>query len=106
MWRFLQSIITVLGISAVVFYFTFVIGDPVVAQLAGRYDLDFDAIERIRKDMGFDQPIPVQYAKFVVSAAQGKIGLSLVDKRPVMSRSRDACLLPFIWLWLPVLLPS
>ena len=82
-WRFVQSIITVLGISAVVFYFTFVIGDPVVAQLAGRYDLDFDAVERIKKDMGFDQPIPVQYAKFVVNAAQGKIGLSLVDKRPV-----------------------
>ena len=82
-WRFLQSVITVLGISAVVFYFTFVIGDPVVAQLAGRYDLDFDAVERIRKDMGFDQPIPVQYAKFVVNAAQGKIGLSLVDKRSV-----------------------
>jgi peptide/nickel transport system permease protein len=38
---------------------------------------------RLRREMGLDAPVPVQYARWLASAAQGDLGRSLVQKRRV-----------------------
>jgi len=42
-------------------------------------------IERLRRDLGLDQPFPVQFARFVGNAVQGDFGLSLRQGRKVSS---------------------
>ena len=42
-----------------------------------------DVIERLRAQLGLDQPFPVQYWKFLHGAAQGNFGVSYRQGRPV-----------------------
>jgi peptide/nickel transport system permease protein len=45
-----------------------------------------DTAERraaVRETLGLDQPIPVQFARFVVNAAQGELGVSYRRQQPV-----------------------
>jgi peptide/nickel transport system permease protein len=41
-------------------------------------------IARMRANLGLDQPIPVQYAKWVVALLHGDFGVSYTDNRPVL----------------------
>lgn len=66
--------------------FTFIVlrtsGDPVVALLGG--DAMPDEIEQFRRQWGLDQPLIVQYLRYVGQMATGQFGDSLRDHRPVM----------------------
>lgn len=67
-------------------------GDPLFAILgpnAGEISRDTEAIEAIRKDYGLDQPLPVQYGKYVWRVFQGDFGNSLQTRRPVVDEVRD-----------------
>lgn len=57
-------------------------GDPLQAYITPQ--MDPNDIERIRKSMGLDQPIIVQYFKWLINATQGNLGYSLVNHRPVI----------------------
>ncbi|MEZ4721265.1 MAG: ABC transporter permease [Flavobacteriales bacterium] len=60
----LQAALTLLGITIVMFLlFSVLPGDP-ARLMAGRHAND-DQVELIRKDMGLDQPVPVQFAYFL-----------------------------------------
>ncbi|MEM9013119.1 MAG: ABC transporter permease [Pseudomonadota bacterium] len=79
--RFVQALIVMAVVSAVSFSLFNFVGDPVnnmVGQEATREDR-----LRIRESLGLDDPILVQYARFVGNALQGEFGLSLRTKRPV-----------------------
>lgn len=56
-------------------------GDPIQAYITPQ--MNPDDIERIRVSMGLDQPIFVQYFKWMVNAVQGNLGYSLISHRPV-----------------------
>lgn len=45
--------------------------------------------EQQRKDLGLDQPLPVQYAKWFVNIVQGDFGRSFTDKRPVIDKIQE-----------------
>ncbi len=70
-----QLLIVVLGISLMTFSLLHLTGDPVVMLLP--YDAGKEEMERFRVAMGFDQPLYVQYWRFLSNAVRGDFGRSL-----------------------------
>ncbi len=78
--QLVQLVVVVVGISMLSFAILHVIGDPVLLLLpqnAGK-----EEFERYRKLLGLDQPMWVQYWKFVSQAAQGDFGKSWYADTP------------------------
>ena len=74
--RILISVPTLLLVSVLVFGLLKLLpGDPALA-LAGQ-EPDPAVIEFLRTKYGLDQPIPVQYVKWLGSILQGDFGLSI-----------------------------
>lgn len=63
-------------------------GDPVASLLAQGLATDAQA-EALRHDLGLDQPLLVQYARFLVGLVQGDIGVSIYTSRPVVDVIRE-----------------
>jgi peptide/nickel transport system permease protein len=85
--RILQAVITVIGISIIVFLLTHLSGDPVVLmapQAASAEDL-----EEIRKNLGLDKPIYIQYFKYISGAIVGDFGDSLRWDMPALTLFMD-----------------
>ena len=88
--RLWAGIPVLLGVSVITFILMHVVpGDPV--SVAFEKKADPATIERIRREMGLDRPLPVQYADFVVKALQGDLGRSFQTQQPVMNMIRSAC---------------
>ena len=68
-------------VSAVAFSLFNLVGDP-VNNMVGQ-DATREQRLEIRKELGLDDPIPVQYARFIANAVQGEFGVSLRLRRPV-----------------------
>jgi ABC-type dipeptide/oligopeptide/nickel transport system permease component len=82
--RLLLAIPVLLGVSIVVFTMIRLIpGDP--AQVMAGQTATRDVIEGIRKSLGLDRPIIVQYAIFVRNAFRGDLGRSLFNGAPVVA---------------------
>ena len=77
-----QSIIVLLCVGLVAFSMFRFVGDP-VENMLGQERTDAD-VERLRAKLGLDQPFPVQYWNFLTSTAQGEMGVSYRQGRPVM----------------------
>ncbi|SEW40440.1 peptide/nickel transport system permease protein [Cognatiyoonia koreensis] len=76
-----QSILVLLIVGLVAFsMFTFV-GDPIDNMLG--QERTAEDIERLRVQLGLDQPFPVQYFKFLQGALEGNFGVSYRQGRPV-----------------------
>jgi peptide/nickel transport system permease protein len=58
-------------------------GDP-VNFLIGDSGADLELIERLRRDMGIDQPLYVQLGRYVMQVLSGNLGYSLVNNAPVL----------------------
>ncbi|MDB4895525.1 MAG: binding-protein-dependent transport system inner rane component [Firmicutes bacterium] len=56
-------------------------GDPATVILGP--EAPRETVERMRKDLGLDRPLPVQYAAWLSAAVRGNLGRSLVDRQPV-----------------------
>jgi peptide/nickel transport system permease protein len=80
--RLAVSLVTLWGVTVVVFGLVQLLpGDParvIAGVLASQAEVD-----RIRTQMGLDEPVPVQYALFVSRLAQGDLGISARTRRPV-----------------------
>jgi peptide/nickel transport system permease protein len=70
------------GVSIIVFLLVHLAPGDVTTTLLGPMASE-DAKEVLRKNMGLDRPLPVQYFKWLVSVLQGDLGTSWVHKRPV-----------------------
>jgi len=70
------------GISVISFFFIHLSGDPVMLMLPG--DASDQEIEELREQLGFNDPLHVQYARFAIKAVQGDFGESLYYHVPVM----------------------
>lgn len=79
--RIFQSLLVLIITGAIAFsMFTFV-GDPVDNMLG--QERTMEDVERLRTQLGLDQPIPVQYVKFLGEAIQGNFGVSYRQGREV-----------------------
>lgn len=84
--RLLQAIPLLLGIATITFIIVRLApGDPMDMYMEQRVQRDVDpaVIELLRKKYGLDQPLPVQYAKWVGNIARGDLGESFRYRRPV-----------------------
>jgi len=80
--RLIQLPIILAAVSTVVFFsLRLTPGDPV--SLATENVRDPAEIERIRHEWGLDQPLVVQYFRYVAGVAHGDFGHSFVGNRPV-----------------------
>ncbi|MCI5108922.1 MAG: ABC transporter permease [Marivita sp.] len=76
-----QSILVLLITGLVAFsMFTFV-GDPIDNMLG--QERTMEDVERLRQQLGLDQPFIVQYYRFLEQAVQGNFGVSYRQGRPV-----------------------
>jgi dipeptide transport system permease protein len=74
---------TLLGVSLVAFGLIRLIpGDPVEVMM-GERRLDPAAHAALVKQLGLDQPLPVQYLQYLGGLLQGDLGKSLVTREPV-----------------------
>lgn len=79
--RVFQSILVLVITGAIAFsMFTFV-GDPVDNMLG--QERTMEDVERLRARLGLDQPVPIQYLKFLNEAAHGNFGVSYRQGREV-----------------------
>ena len=80
--RLLYTIPIALGVTIFVFALIHLSGDPMNAVVAP--DATAETVEKLRKDYGFDKPLPVQYMLWLSKAVQGDFGQSIVNSRPVL----------------------
>ncbi len=81
--RLISLIPVLLGVSIVVFSLIRLIpGDPVIIMLGEKARVE--DIERVREEMGFNRPIPVQYMEWMAKILRGDLGTSIINRTPVM----------------------
>ncbi|MEF7616416.1 ABC transporter permease [Aquincola sp. MAHUQ-54] len=81
--RLVQAVVVMLTVAFIAFMLFQYVGDP-VTNLLGQ-DATPQQRDQLRRDLGLDQPFPVQFAAFVGNAVQGEFGLSLRQGRKVSS---------------------
>lgn len=79
--RVIQSMLTILVISMVVFVMARATGDPVT--LLASTNATAQDIATLKEQLGLDQPVVVQYWVFITNAARGNLGKSLATKSDV-----------------------
>ncbi len=81
--RLATLVITLLGVTLVAFaLIRLVPGDP-IEIMVGERRLDAAAHAALMQQMGLDQPLPVQYLRYVGQLLQGDLGKSLVTRESV-----------------------
>lgn len=80
--RLLQSIAVLLAVGLVSFVMFRYVGDP-VENMLGQEATQADR-EALLERLGLNDPILVQYARFIANAAQGEFGISYRQGRPVV----------------------
>ena len=73
--RLATAVLVILGVSVVSFFLTFLTGDP--AEIMLPPGATAVQIEKFRVEWGFDDPLPVQYWRFLKRAVHGDFGVSL-----------------------------
>jgi peptide/nickel transport system permease protein len=77
-----RVVVTLFVASVIVFLLIHASGDPVKLLIPWTATPEREAA--IRSSLGLDQPLYVQYGKFVAHAVRGDFGYSLVFRRPAM----------------------
>jgi len=80
--RLLHAIAVVFGVAVAVFFLIRLGGDPTALFLPPEATLE--EIARVRSQMGFDRPLPVQFIEFLRRAVALDFGLSLRYEQPAM----------------------
>ena len=73
--------LALLAISLLVFLMSRMTGDPTMLMLPD--DASQEDIARLRRALGLDQPLTVQYWVFLSKAVQGDLGRSIKGQMPV-----------------------
>ena len=81
--RILQTVLVVWGVVTLIFFLVRLSGDPITHFITK--DTPTEQIEFIRELLGFDDPLYVQYFRFLGQAAVGNFGESFRYRRPAMS---------------------
>ncbi|MGJ8556914.1 MAG: ABC transporter permease, partial [Sulfitobacter geojensis] len=79
--RIIQSVFVMLTVALIAFMMFRFMGDPVNSMVAENATSEERAA--VRERLGLDQPLWVQYGRFVGRAATGDFGLSWRNARPV-----------------------
>ena len=81
--RILTSIFVLIGVSIMTFFIARVIPTNAAAMYIGPKARQED-IDRVKKQLGLDKPLPVQYIVYMNQLLHGDLGDSISTKRPVL----------------------
>lgn len=79
--RLMQSVLVMLAVALIAFSMFRFIGDPVNSMLPE--NASTQDRQNLREQLGLDQPVMVQFVRFVTDAAHGEFGISYRNKRAV-----------------------
>src|SRR6185369_6626717 len=83
--RFLLMLLTLFGISVIIFVLLRIVPGNIVDILADAAGFVNPAEKKqLEAEFGLDKPIPVQYAKWVAGLARGDLGFSYVSEKPAL----------------------
>lgn len=80
--RIAQSVLVMLVVALVSFSLFRFVGDPVATMMGQEATVDDRAA--LRERLGLNDPVPVQFARFIARAATGDFGISYRLQQPVM----------------------
>ncbi len=80
--RLLQSLMILLGVSLITFVLLYALPADPVRQIAGR-SATAQTVQNIREQLGLDQPLVVQYWRYLGNLVQGDLGRSYLQKTQV-----------------------
>ncbi len=81
--RLWHTVYVTVGISIMSFFFIHLSGDPVMLMLPP--DATHAEIETLRQQLGFNDPLPLQYWRFASRAVRGDLGTSLYHRVPAVN---------------------
>ena len=79
--RLLEAAFVMVTVALLAFVLFRFVGDP-VNQMVGQ-DTSLEDRQRLRQELGLDDPVPIQFARFVANAARFEFGISYQMKQPV-----------------------
>ena len=80
--RAAQAVFALFGVATLVFVLQHLTGDPVALMVPEGATAEEIAI--LRAQYGFDRPLPVQYAEYLLDLIQGDFGISYIQNIPVI----------------------
>lgn len=109
--RIVQMVPVLFGVITIIFVLLRVSGDPV--QLYLPEDASVEQVEELRRALGLDRPLPVQYGLFLADLARGDFGESLryrnqnvltivLERLPATLELASAALLVAVLISLPL----
>jgi peptide/nickel transport system permease protein len=85
--RVFEAALVMLTVALIAFALFRFVGDP-INQIVGQ-DTSIEDRDRLRRELGLDDPVPVQLTRFVGRALHGDFGVSYQFKQPVASLILD-----------------
>jgi len=79
--RVVQSVVVMLTVALLAFTLFRYVGDP-ISQMVGQ-ETPIEERERMREELGLNDPVLVQFARFVKNTVEGRFGISFRIGRPV-----------------------
>ncbi len=77
------SLIILLGVTFLTFTIAFIVPSDPARTVAGP-KADRETLARIRRDMGLDQPLAIQYARYLERLVHGDLGRSYLTRQSVL----------------------
>lgn len=82
--RIVISLPVLIGITIITFgAYNLAPGDPISAMIDPSLPMSGEMMEKLRREYGLDQPLPVRYVIWLREAAKGNLGYSFASRRPV-----------------------
>jgi peptide/nickel transport system permease protein len=87
--RLFEAVFVMVTVALIAFTLFRFVGDP-VNQMVGQ-DTSLEDRLRLREELGLNDPIPVQFVRFLSSAARFDFGISYQMKQPVTTIIKERC---------------
>lgn len=81
--RILTSILVLFGVSILVFSVIHLVPGDVTMAILGRQKVSQQRVNELREQLGLNDPLPVQYARYLNRALHGDLGTSIRNNLPV-----------------------
>ena len=80
--RVLQTLVVLIGVAFLIFVMLRIVPGNAVTTMMGEH-VNAEAIERMTRELGLDQPVPVQFWRYLTGALRGDFGTSYSLNRSV-----------------------
>ena len=81
--RLAIAVVTLLGISLVIFSLLALAPGNPLGELATNPSISETVRENLRRSLGLDQPLPIRYVKWLTSLLRGDLGYAFTSRSPV-----------------------